>query len=133
MMFVLSDDWVSNDATELGLASDSVHRVLVGTLGVDAHHTLEGIAASVDDALRAIQPSGPARLMATSVGIGALAYEVAVQLLGSDEIVEFVGFTARAEPDWAERLAALSGAEASAAVDRAPRGAGELARALRAY
>lgn len=132
-MFVLFDDWVSSDVTELGPVSDSVRRVSVGALGVDAHHTMEGIAACVVDALRAIQPSGPYRLMGISVGLGALAYEVAVQLLGADEIVEFVGFTARTEPDWVERLAALAGPEESEAVDRAPRGTGQLARALRAY
>ena len=40
--------------------------------------------------IREVQPSGPYRVAGWSFG-GVLAYEVASQLIGQDEIVEFVG------------------------------------------
>ncbi|MFL5381246.1 MAG: thioesterase domain-containing protein, partial [Longimicrobiaceae bacterium] len=52
--------------------------------------TVEGMAARLVRMIREVQPSGPYRVAGWSVG-GVLAYEVAAQLIGQDEIVEFVG------------------------------------------
>ncbi|HST62436.1 MAG TPA: AMP-binding protein, partial [Longimicrobium sp.] len=53
-------------------------------------HTVEGMAARLVRMIREVQPSGPYRLAGWSFG-GVLAYEVAAQLIGRDEVVEFVG------------------------------------------
>jgi amino acid adenylation domain-containing protein len=52
--------------------------------------TLEELAARYASAIRSVQTQGPYRLAGWSAG-GVLAYEVAQQLLGQDESVEFVG------------------------------------------
>ncbi|HEU4561408.1 MAG TPA: non-ribosomal peptide synthase/polyketide synthase [Longimicrobium sp.] len=52
--------------------------------------TVEGMAARLVRMIREVQPSGPYRLAGWSFG-GVLAYEVAAQLIGRDEVVEFVG------------------------------------------
>jgi thioesterase domain-containing protein len=52
--------------------------------------TVEGMAARLVRMIREVQPSGPYRLAGWSLG-GILAYEVAAQLIGRDEGVEFVG------------------------------------------
>ena len=52
--------------------------------------TMEGLAARLVGLIRQIQPHGPYRLAGWSFG-GVLAYEVAMQLLGLDETVEFLG------------------------------------------
>jgi amino acid adenylation domain-containing protein len=52
--------------------------------------TVEGMAARLVQMIREVQPSGPYRLAGWSFG-GVLAYEVAAQLIGGDEVVEFVG------------------------------------------
>src|SRR5260221_13274246 len=41
-------------------------------------------------AIRKVQPAGPYRLAGHSFG-GVLAYEIAAQLIGADETVEFLG------------------------------------------
>jgi len=53
-------------------------------------HTIEGIAARLVAMIRSIQPVGPYRLAGWSFG-GIVAYEIAAQLIGQDEQVEFVG------------------------------------------
>ncbi|PRC06965.1 non-ribosomal peptide synthetase, partial [Pseudomonas poae] len=53
-------------------------------------NTMEGLAARLVGLIRGIQPHGPYRLAGWSFG-GVLAYEVAMQLLGLDEAVEFLG------------------------------------------
>ncbi|WP_338490671.1 amino acid adenylation domain-containing protein [Pseudomonas trivialis] len=57
----------------------------------EAHlYTMEGLAARMVGLIRSIQPHGPYRVAGWSFG-GVLAYEVAVQLLGLDEPVAFLG------------------------------------------
>ncbi|WP_456015626.1 amino acid adenylation domain-containing protein [Pseudomonas fluorescens] len=57
----------------------------------EAHlNTMEGLAARLVGLIRRIQPHGPYRLAGWSFG-GVLAYEVAMQLLGLDEAVAFLG------------------------------------------
>uniref|UniRef100_UPI000617CA5D thioesterase domain-containing protein n=1 Tax=Chromobacterium vaccinii TaxID=1108595 RepID=UPI000617CA5D len=53
-------------------------------------NTVEGLAARALDLIRSVQPQGPYRLAGWSFG-GLLAYEVALQLLGQDQQLEFVG------------------------------------------
>jgi amino acid adenylation domain-containing protein len=52
--------------------------------------TVEGMATRLVRMIREVQPSGPYRVAGWSFG-GVLAYEVASQLIGQDEVVEFVG------------------------------------------
>ncbi|WP_420127865.1 non-ribosomal peptide synthase/polyketide synthase [Longimicrobium sp.] len=52
--------------------------------------TVEAMATRLVRMIREVQPSGPYRLAGWSFG-GVLAYEVAAQLIGRDEVVEFVG------------------------------------------
>jgi amino acid adenylation domain-containing protein len=57
----------------------------------DSHlNTLEGLAARMVGLIRGLQPHGPYRVAGWSFG-GVLAYEVAMQLLGLDEPVAFLG------------------------------------------
>jgi len=52
--------------------------------------SVEAMAADYTRQIKAVQPRGPYRLAGWSVG-GILAYEVANQLLGRDDSVEFIG------------------------------------------
>ncbi|HET7463746.1 MAG TPA: amino acid adenylation domain-containing protein, partial [Longimicrobium sp.] len=52
--------------------------------------TVEAMATRLVRMIREVQPAGPYRVAGWSFG-GVLAYEVASQLIGEDEIVEFVG------------------------------------------
>lgn len=52
--------------------------------------TVEGLAARLVQTIRGVQPLGPYRLAGWSQS-GLVAYEVATQLVGHDEAVEFVG------------------------------------------
>jgi thioesterase domain-containing protein len=52
--------------------------------------TIEALAARYLALLRQVQPAGPYRLAGWSFG-GTLAYEMAAQLIGEDEQVEFLG------------------------------------------
>ncbi len=52
--------------------------------------TVEGMATRLVRMLREVQPVGPYRLAGWSFG-GVLAYEMASQLIGQDQAVEFVG------------------------------------------
>ncbi|WP_395608028.1 amino acid adenylation domain-containing protein [Pseudomonas sp. B22129] len=64
---------------------------LPGTTLGEAHlNTMEGLAARLVGLIREIQPHGPYRVAGWSFG-GVLAYEVALQLLGLDEPVAFLG------------------------------------------
>ena len=60
------------------------------TLGQPQLRTLECMAQRMVGIIRAVQPHGPYRLAGWSFG-GVLAHEVAQQLLGLDEPVEFIG------------------------------------------
>jgi len=59
-------------------------------LGQPQLRTLEGLAARLVELMCSVQPHGPYRLAGWSFG-GVLAYEIAQQLLGRDETVEFLG------------------------------------------
>ncbi|MHA3735612.1 non-ribosomal peptide synthase/polyketide synthase [Pseudomonas sp. Eth.TT006] len=59
-------------------------------LGQAQLRTLEGMAQRMVGIIRSLQPHGPYRLAGWSFG-GVLAHEVAQQLLGLDEPVEFIG------------------------------------------
>lgn len=59
--------------------------------------TLEGMATRLVAAIRSVQPFGPYHLAGFSFG-GVLAYEVAIQLLGQDETLAFLGLIATPEP-----------------------------------
>jgi arthrofactin-type cyclic lipopeptide synthetase C len=52
--------------------------------------TVEAMATRMVRMIRAVQPVGPYRIAGWSVG-GVLAYEVAAQLIGADQQVEFLG------------------------------------------
>jgi amino acid adenylation domain-containing protein len=52
--------------------------------------TVEGMATRLVRMIREVQPSGPYRVAGWSFG-GVLAYEVASQLIGQDQVVGFVG------------------------------------------
>ncbi|HET7461385.1 MAG TPA: amino acid adenylation domain-containing protein, partial [Longimicrobium sp.] len=53
-------------------------------------HTVEAMAARLVAMIRQVRPSGPYRVAGWSFG-GVLAYEVATQLVGQGQAVEFVG------------------------------------------
>jgi thioesterase domain-containing protein len=55
-----------------------------------AKRTMEVMAMRMVRMIRAVQPGGPYRLAGWSFG-GVLAYEIATQLIGADEKVEFIG------------------------------------------
>ena len=59
-------------------------------LGEPHLNTMEGLAARMVGLIRKVQPHGPYRVAGWSFG-GVLAYEVAMQLLGLDEPVAFLG------------------------------------------
>ncbi|HEK1766336.1 TPA: amino acid adenylation domain-containing protein [Pseudomonas putida] len=59
-------------------------------LGEAQPDTLEALARAQLERIRRVQPHGPYRLAGWSFG-GLLAYEIAAQLLGADEQVEFLG------------------------------------------
>ncbi|SFP36146.1 non-ribosomal peptide synthetase [Pseudomonas sp. NFPP28] len=59
-------------------------------LGEPHLDTMEGLAARLVGLIRGIQPHGPYRVAGWSFG-GVLAYEVAMQLVGLDEPVAFLG------------------------------------------
>jgi thioesterase domain-containing protein len=52
--------------------------------------TVEGMAARMIRMVHAVQPTGPYRIAGWSFG-GTLAYEIATQLIGADQEVEFIG------------------------------------------
>jgi arthrofactin-type cyclic lipopeptide synthetase C len=53
-------------------------------------HTVEGMAMRLVQMMRAVQPEGPYRIAGYSGG-GPIAYEIATQLIGAEQKVEFVG------------------------------------------
>jgi arthrofactin-type cyclic lipopeptide synthetase C len=59
--------------------------------------TIEGIAARLVQIIRTVQPQGPYRIAGWSFG-GVVAYEVAVQLVGQDQMVEFMGLLDTSTP-----------------------------------
>ncbi|MDB4951640.1 MAG: hypothetical protein JWM27_4289, partial [Gemmatimonadetes bacterium] len=106
--------------------------------------TVEGMAARLVRMIRQVQPTGPYRVAGWSFG-GTLAYEIALQLIGDDDQVEFVGLIdsyhpghpRRAHRDAADESGALlhlagmapdarAGARIPADVDAPVPGEGEL-------
>src|SRR5262245_43421307 len=65
-----------------------------GLLGVPPDEpqlqTIEGMASRLVEIMRTVQPVGPYRFAGWALG-GVLAYEVAIQLIGQDQMVEFAG------------------------------------------
>ncbi len=59
-------------------------------LGEPQLQTMEGLATRLLGIMRSVQPQGPYRIAGWSFG-GLLAYEMAMQLVGADEEVEFLG------------------------------------------
>ncbi|WP_334186719.1 amino acid adenylation domain-containing protein [Noviherbaspirillum sp.] len=68
-------------------------------LGDKQLHTIEGMAARHIRAMRSVQPNGPYRVAGWSLG-GLLAYEIMAQLVGQDEVVEFVGLIDVGRPEF---------------------------------
>ncbi len=76
--------WLDEDVPVYGLAA-------TGFLpGEQPHGTVEQMAAAYISQLRQVQPQGPYRLAGWSAG-GTIAYEMAHQLIGADQAVEFLG------------------------------------------
>lgn len=63
-----------------------------------AFRTIEGAAARFVTLIREVQSEGPYRLLGWSFG-GIMAYEVAAQLMGQDQTVEFLGMLDTRLPD----------------------------------
>ncbi len=55
-----------------------------------AYRSVEAMAAEYSRIIKTVQPEGPYRLAGWSGG-GLIAYEVAYQMIGANEVVEFVG------------------------------------------
>lgn len=73
---------LSSEITICGLAADpSAH---------GKRMTLEGIASQLATVIREVNRKGPYRLVGYSFG-AILAYEIAVQLVGNDQLVDFLG------------------------------------------
>jgi arthrofactin-type cyclic lipopeptide synthetase C len=67
---------------------------IYGLPGIALQHgqlqTMEGLAGRLVRLIRSVQPEGPYRLAGWSFG-GVLAYEIALQLQGQDQVVQFLG------------------------------------------
>ena len=91
----LVPEWSGLDTyfTGLGACIDDeipVYGLFCVDLGEPHPRTMEALAARLLRTMRGIQPSGPYRIAGWSWG-GTLAYEIAMQLIGQDEVVEFLG------------------------------------------
>lgn len=67
-----------------------VYGLPAGETGSDEMRTIHGMASRMIRLMRQIQPKGPYRLAGWCFG-GVLAFEIATQLLGIDQPVEFLG------------------------------------------
>ncbi|MDF0733008.1 amino acid adenylation domain-containing protein [Pseudomonas entomophila] len=67
-----------------------VYALAAVPVGMAQLRTIEEMAARLKDAMRTVQAEGPYRIAGWSFG-GVLAYEIALQLVGEDQPVEFVG------------------------------------------
>jgi arthrofactin-type cyclic lipopeptide synthetase C len=67
-----------------------VYSVPPKALREDPDRTIEGMAMRMVQMIRAVQPHGPYRIAGYSNG-GPLAYEIAAQLLGADQRIDFLG------------------------------------------
>lgn len=84
----------ADDGLAAAVAADAAGRVVVHALEEPAEasrpRTLEAMATQRVRALRSVQPRGPYRIAGAGLH-GVLAHEVAIQLLGQDQAVDFVG------------------------------------------
>ena len=76
--------WLEADLPLYGLAASGFLE------GETAPRSVEEMAASYVAQIRQVQPQGPYRLAGWSAG-GTIAYEMARQLIGADQAVEFLG------------------------------------------
>ncbi|SFH00171.1 amino acid adenylation domain-containing protein, partial [Duganella sp. CF458] len=76
--------WLPSDLPVYGLAAKGFG------IGEAPLYAVEQMAASYVQEIRKVQPHGPYRLAGWSAG-GTIAYEMAQQLVGADEEVEFLG------------------------------------------
>ena len=76
--------WLDADLPLYGLAASGF------LAGETPARSVEEMAASYVRQIRAVQPQGPYRLAGWSAG-GTIAYEMANQLIGADQAVEFLG------------------------------------------
>lgn len=67
-----------------------VHEIRVGRDRLQRGVIMQELAAGCVTQIRSVQPVGPYRIAGWSLG-GNLTYEVAYQLLGQDEAVDFIG------------------------------------------
>jgi thioesterase domain-containing protein len=93
-LFLIHDIYGQIPAGAALLQNIDVDMPVFGLLGVMPHEklprTIEAFARRCVLLLRALQPEGPYRLAGLSFG-GVLAYEIAGQLIGEDQEVEFLG------------------------------------------
>jgi len=68
--------------------------------------TLQRAGAGVSRAIRAVQRHGPYRVLGWAHA-GMLAYETAIQLIGIDEAIEFLGMIETLPPAWLSRTVCL--------------------------
>ncbi|MBB3121374.1 non-ribosomal peptide synthetase, partial [Massilia violacea] len=74
-----------------------IYGIQAGAVEAERTPRLEELARRYVAVMRAVQPHGPYRLAGWSGG-GLLAYEMAAQLLGEDEAVEFLGLIDSGRP-----------------------------------
>ncbi|MCL7422702.1 MAG: amino acid adenylation domain-containing protein [Methylobacter sp.] len=74
--------YIDSDIPVYGLAGQPLSEV--------PYRSMQAMAGRLVRMIRAVQPHGPYRLAGWSLG-GTIAYEVAAQLIGEDETVEFLG------------------------------------------
>ena len=89
----------------------NVDMPIYGVPGMAPHErlprTIEALATRCIRLIRAAQPNGPYRLAGWSFG-GTLAYEIAVQLIGQDQAVEFLGLIDSACPTVLRRAGCMT-------------------------
>jgi thioesterase domain-containing protein len=93
-LFVIQDqhsvEAVFGVIAERNHADLPIYGLSVRALRLPAPRTVEGLAARMLETIRGIQPQGPYRLAGWGQ-CGLVAYEVATQLVGQDQAVEFIG------------------------------------------
>jgi amino acid adenylation domain-containing protein len=68
----------------------AVYGLVAPERSVTPYYTIQGAAARYVRIIRETQPEGPYRMTGISLG-GTLAYEVALQLMGQDQEIEYIG------------------------------------------
>ncbi|TCK33806.1 thioesterase domain-containing protein [Paraburkholderia sp. BL8N3] len=99
------DDGIAELAAHLA-ADGPLHMLRCPPLPATEPATMEGLAALHVETILRLQPEGPYRLAGWSFG-GILAYEIAMQLVGRDHVVEFLGVIDASLPpsDFERRIA----------------------------